>query len=353
MRSGTIRFGEFLILVGVFVLALQYVNWSAFTPWELADFVIVGGVVLLICFALALWSRSALLDELLHLIVLIVSAVVLGLLVSGSGASALIDFAAPVRADKTLSFDGSFAPDVTPTVTIDLVNGGATVQTWERETVQITIRARARAWSKGEAKRILDEAALQPQLSPTGIVFIAPRQRLFGFSRLETDVQVLLPRGRVYELNLESVNGELVVQDANAAQASLKTVNGRIKLSNLTVQRVTLGTINGDISGRLAASDANASTTDGEIDLILGAVTGSYTLSTLNGEIELDVPDEPQIGYAISAQSTVSRVTVRLPGLVFSEQERRRIKGVTSNFESAATKISIKANTTNGSIEIR
>jgi hypothetical protein len=345
--------GEFLIFIGVFVLALQYIDWGAFVPIELADFVITGGVALLICFVLALWSRSPLFDELLHLIALIVGATALGLLVSGSGASALVNLAGPERAEKTVSFDGSFSPDAaTLTVTLDVQSGSATVQTWEHETFQITITARARAWSEKEAQEILSGVTLEPRLSSSEISFRAPRLSFGFFGNIETNIQVLLPRGRVYELHLTVVNGALNAQEINAAQADLSTVNGHIRVNALTAQRMTLHTVNGAISGHVSSSDATASTTNGSIDLILGSVMGSYEFSALNGSIELDAPDDPQIGYSISARSMTSRVRVQIPKLLYRQQERRRVEGVTDNFQSATTKITIRANTTNGGIEI-
>lgn len=354
MRSSTVRLGEFLIFIGVFVLALQYVDWGAFTPIERADLVITGGIVLLICFVLAIWSRSALLDELIHLIALIVGAAVLGLLVSKSEVSSWVNVIGPERAEKTLSFDGTFDPSAaTLTVTLDLQNGSATVQTWEKESFQIVLKARARAWSPAEAQRLIESVSLAPQLSPTGISFRAPKESVGLFSSLETDVQLMLPRGRVYELKLSSHNGALSVQEINAAVADLNTTNGRIRLNTLTAQHAKLQTTNGSISGQLAASNATISTMNGSMDLILGSVTGRYELSTINGSIELDVPDDPSVGCSITAQSTTSRVRVQIPNFVFREQERRRVQGSTQNFQDAPTKITITANTTNGSIEIR
>lgn len=354
MRSSAVRLGEFLIFIGVFVLALQYIDWGALTPLERTDLVIAGGVVLLICFVLAFWSRSVLVDELIHLIALVVGAVVLGLLVSGSGASTWVNVIGPERAEKTFSFDGTFDPSAaTLPVTLDLQNGSATVQTWENEKFQMTITARARAWTTQEAQKLIDSVTLEPKLSPTEISFRAPRVSFGPLSSLETDIQLLVPRGRVYELNLSSRNGAINVQEINAARAELNTANGRIRLNTLTAQHAKLETANGSISGKLSASNATITTANGSIDLILGSVTGRYELSASNGSVELDVPDDPNIGYAISARSTISRVRVEIPNFVFRRQERRHVEGETNNFQAAPTKITITATTANGSIEIR
>lgn len=354
MRSSTVRLGEFLIFIGVFVLALQYIDWGAFAPIEQADLVITAGIALLICFVLALWSRSALLDELIHLVALVVGAAALGLLVSGSGASTWVNVIGPVRVEKGFSFDGTLDPNTaTLAVILDLQNGDATVQTWENERFQIKITARARAWSAAEAQKLVDSVTLTPKLSPTEISFQAPRVSFGPFSALETDIQLLLPRGRVYELKLSSLNGAINVQEINAATADVNTMNGRIRVNTLTAQHAKLQTANGSIGGKLSASQATITTTNGSIDLILGGVTGSYELSTFNGSIELDVPDDPQIGYAISAQSVTSRVRVQIPNFVFRRQERRHVEGETNNFQVASTKITITASTTNGSVEIR
>ncbi len=354
MRSSTMRLGEFLIFLGVFVLALQYIDWGAFAPIEQADLVLTAGIFLLICFVLALWSRSVLLDELIHLVALVVGAAVLGLLLSSSGASTWVNVIGPERAAKTLSFAGAFDPSATTLpITLDLQNGSATVQTWESESYQITITARARAWSAQEAQRLVEGVTLEPQISSTEISFRAPRVSFGPLSSFEIDVQLLVPRGRVYELKLSSLNGALNVQEINAATADLNTTNGRIRLNTLTAQHAKIQTSNGSISGKLSASQATITTANGSIDLILGSVTGSYELSTFNGSIDLNVPDDPQIGYAISAQSVTSRVRVQVPNFVFRTQERRHVQGETSTFQTAPTKITITASTTNGSIEIR
>jgi hypothetical protein len=348
MRSRSVRWGELFIFIGVLVLALQYIDWKAFAPIERADLVIAGGIVLLMCFVLALWSRSLLVDELIHLVALVIGALALGLILTAS-----VGFPSPFSVSKTVSFEESVEDAQTLKITLDIQNGDITVQTWERENVQITLTARARSWDFAESQQLIESAIQALHLSPTGISFRAPRQSLGPFSSLETDVQLWLPRGRVYELNASSLNGAISVQEINAAVADLNAMNGRIKLNTLTAQNAKLQTANGSINGQLSASQATISTTNGSIDLILGHVTGRYELSTFNGSIELDVPDDPSVGYAISAQSTTDRVRVQIPNFIFQQQERRRVEGTTSNFESALTTITIRASTVNGRIEIR
>ncbi|OGF52885.1 MAG: hypothetical protein A2Z21_04310 [Candidatus Fraserbacteria bacterium RBG_16_55_9] len=358
MRSGAVRFGGFLIFVGVFVLSLEYVNWAAFEPAQRANFVIAGGIALLIAFGLALGSRSHFLDEFLHLLALAIGATILGLFVSGSGAGDWVSLAGPVRADKTLSFDGSFSSDAAmPSITLQLTNGDATVQTWDRESYQIIVHARARGWSQSEAEEALAKAKLQPEILDTSITFTVPREPL-SLSRVEADVEVFLPKDHFYELRLETLNGSLGLTTIHATRVFLKTLNGRITLGDVTAQQsATLETLNGRISGRLATGEGTASTANGEIKLILGSVSGTYHVSALNGRIDLQVPEDPQneIGYSISARTWSGSVTIGLPNFISSEQEqeRRRVEGSTSNFTSASTKITIQANTTNGSIEIR
>ncbi len=353
MRSSAVRLGEFLIFIGVLVLALQYIDWKAFAPIERADLVITGGIVLFICFVLALWSRSLLLDELIHLLALVVGALALGVILATSEIPASVGLPSPFSVSKTVSFEESFADAPTLSVALDIQNGDITVQTWERGNFRITLTARARSWDFAESQRLIESAIQALHLSPTGISFRAPRQALGPFNSLETDVQLWLPRGRVYELNASSLNGAINVQELNAAVANLSTMNGRVKLNALTAQNAKLQTANGSISGQLSASQATISTANGSIDLILGHVTGRYELSTFNGSIELDVPDDPSVGYAISAQSTTDRVRVQIQNFVFQQQERHHVEGTTSNFESALTTITIRASTVNGRIEIR
>lgn len=352
MRPGAIRLGELLIFIGVLVLSLQYVNWSAMPSDQLADLVLAGGIILLVCFGLALGSRSLLLDEFVHLIVLIVVAGVIGLIISGLGAASWASIAGTIRAEATLPFEGSFTSDTSvPSVELQLVNGGATVQAWERDTYRIIIHARARGWSRPDAQRALEAATLRPQTSPSGIAFSAPHAPWTAV-QVETDVQVFLPRGRTYALTLTTVNGELRVAETHATEAHLKTVNGQIRLSALSALHLALETLNGRISGELAAGDATAVTTNGAIELSLDTITGSYDLSTLNGRVRLAVPKDPQVGVSMAAESALGSVGVELADFVFTRQERRHVEGATSNFHNAQTKIALRVHTTNGSIEI-
>ncbi len=354
MRSGAIRFGEFLIFLGVLLLGLQYIPWGNFTPSDLSDLVMGGGILLLIGFALALWSSSQLLDEVVHVVMLVVGALVVSLLLSQSSASALVNLVGPVRLEKTISYEEALAPDTAPRVTLQLINGNAKVETWGEESAKITIQAKARGWTNNEAQKALNEIELRPpKLTEQSIEFTQHQAQFILGRSAELHVTVSLPPGRVYEINIETANGKISLELLNASQARLKTLNGAIEVQGLNVQSATIETLNGKIAGRLSATQASASTTNGDIELQLGSVSGEYVLSTFNGRIKIDAPDDPQTGYAISAQSILGRVTVSLPNLLFSAQERRQIEATSAHFAQAATKITLRANTTRGNIEVR
>lgn len=348
MRWGAIRFGEFLIFLGVLLLGLQYIPWGSFTPSELSDLVMGGGILLLIGFALALWSPSQLLDEIVHVVMLVVGALVVSLVLSQSGVRAWVDLAGGfVRWERTISYERALAPDTAPRVTLQLIKGNAQVETWGEESAKIAVQVKGRGW---EAQKAIDEIAL-PKLTERGIEFVQRQAQLERSAELK--VMVSLPRGRVYEINIETADGKISLKLLNASHVRLKTLNGQIEVHGLTAQSAALEAFNGAITGELSAAQASASAIDGAIELKLGAVTGQYTLSTLNGRIKLDAPDDPQVGYAVWAQSASGRVSVRLPDLRFESQERPHFEGTSAHFERATTKISIRASTTTGSIEIR
>ncbi|MCS6937168.1 MAG: DUF4097 family beta strand repeat-containing protein [Candidatus Bipolaricaulota bacterium] len=356
MRSGAIRFGEFLIFLGVLLLGLQYIPWNNFTPSELSDLVIVGGVVLLIGFGVALWSPSRLLDEIVHVVMLIVGALVVSLILAHSGVSVWVNLAGPVRIEKSFSTEGPFTTEISPTVKLLLINGNISLQTWTAENFEAKVTARARGWNPADVERALREVELAPpRVSPTGIEF---NQRLLRLGigspvEIELDLRLSLPRDRVYTLEIETVNGRIEIGALNATHARVKTTNGKIELRNLIVENASVETFNGEIEGRLSATQAKLSTMNGAIELRVGAVTGEYTLNTFNGRIQLDIPDDPSVGYQIWAQSTLGRVIANRSDLRLSTEERRHLEGTSANFEQASTKISVRASTMNGNIEIR
>ncbi|MCI2429182.1 hypothetical protein LM604_00810, partial [Candidatus Acetothermia bacterium] len=241
MRSGAIRFGEFLIFLGVLLLGLQYIPWGNFAPSDLSDLVIAGGIVLLIGFGIALWSPSRLLDEIVHVLVLIVGALVVSLLLAQSGVSFWVNLAGPIRLERSFSVEGTFALEGTPTVKLYFVNGNVSLQGGEGEEVRAKVTARARGWTPADAGRALNEIELAPpQISSESIEFDQRLLRLGLGSAVELDFQLSLPRERIYRLDIETVNGRIEIRALNAAQVRLKTMNGKIDLRDLVAQSVII-----------------------------------------------------------------------------------------------------------------
>ena len=110
---------------------------------------------------------------------------------------------------------------------------------------------------------------------------------------------------------------------------------------------------NGRIGGDVEARDTVLSTSNGKIDLTLPCtVSGEYDLSTSNGAIELTVSSNPQVGYDLDLSTSNADIDIDLSDLDYSRDQRTSKEARTEEFSGKAVQITIKADTSNGTIDV-
>ncbi|MGE5630598.1 MAG: DUF4097 family beta strand repeat-containing protein [Caulobacteraceae bacterium] len=156
--------------------------------------------------------------------------------------------------------------------------------------------------------------------------------------------------GKVYiskcdsnEIEVLTDNGRIVLEKSSAKLANIRTSNAKIEISDCKLDNIDAKTTNATI-------EANELYKKEDMD-------AKYVLNTSNGRINIELGMTEGCEYAVDAATTMGTIDIALPNLVstldrknIGMQSRASVKS--SNFDTASNKLYIKANTSNGAINI-
>lgn len=212
-------------------------------------------------------------------------------------------------------FDETFVLSPGGTVSLDNINGDATIEVWDRDEVRVHAVKTASSQDLLEALKV--EIAAQP--ASVRIDTEYPSSKRFRDEasdhdsherrHMKVEYTLTVPRSAVIDevelvngnllvagvqggIDASTVNGNIVVRDA-AGEASLSTVNGGIEIYVDQLggsDEVELETVNGSIDLYLASSvsaDLRAETVNGALANELGieVIKGKYVGSSFKGSV--------------------------------------------------------------------
>lgn len=159
-----------------------------------------------------------------------------------------------------------------------------------------------------------------------------------------------LPAAPSEELRLETTNGAIGVEGLHGSRLAARTSNGAIHAAGAW-DAADLRTTNGAIHLDGLFNDLDADTTNGAIGgTIASQRTCKQTLQTTNGSVKLGVKDGGH-GYKVEGSTTNGRVAIAIGGAQASGKDTQRAQ--TPGFDGAAVQVTLKAESTNGSIDLR
>ena len=241
------------------------------------------------------------------------------------------------------------------TLDIESVNGGIDVSSWPGDQVKFDIEIKARGRTTAEAEANLERFTHSLEDSVSGTT-----QRISlnfpisssEWSKYAVIVDVYVPEGVAEEINLQTTNGEISVLGLSLYELMIDTTNGKVVLTDVESSVIQVETTNGAITGTFTASSTSFSTTNGGIEMTLGAVSGEHQFSTTNGAIDLNLPTGADIGYSVDLDTSVGSIDVNLPNMSYSVDKAREKNGDTVGYDAKEIQISISADTTIGSIDL-
>lgn len=199
---------------------------------------------------------------------------------------------------------------------------------------------------------------------------------------LSVAYEVLVPVVKFNQIALETKNSKIYVEDTlseefvsvtknaaidltgvNSSKIAVETKNAKVAVNYMIGRDINIGTTNSVIDIKnLKAEKLNAADMNGKILLdnvqsYDGTSTVELNLKTKNADIKVNMNDTEENGYKVKAQTSNGGINLLIPNLLYRNVPRyegvsRQAEAETENYASAAQKVNINAETTNGYIEV-
>lgn len=238
-------------------------------------------------------------------------------------------------------------------VSLSNVNGGVTLEAWDRNEVHIEAEKQVRAGSDDQARKLMSQIKIDVVPGPSGLR-IDTRMPKRGEGGFLTD---LLSGGGVslgvsYKVHVPRQAALAIVNSNGAVQVAGTQGNARLETSNggLTVQEVagelTLKTSNGHISVARSEGAVKAETSNGAIDAELTLYSGhELSFETSNGGVSIRLPRGAR--FTVDAETSNGSVQSDFP-VDGGKPGKHSLKGAVNGGGPA-----LHIRTSNGGIRIR
>ncbi len=343
------------LTVGCFLLAFG-VGWYVFTTWivpiEVVGWIwIIAGAGIIVS-TVVTWKRPQL--PIKGLVAGVLGGLILSLVIT-SGFGGIFGGVGPYRAEATKVYSGLVTAN-NIYVEVDNFNGPIRVSTWDDAAYKLNVTIVAKGVSQQNAedkladlKILMDDQVVQGQQTLT-LTYDVP---FSAHSTYAIEVDLVLPADAILDLDLDSSNGGIYLTDTMCNSVKMETSNGPLALDNVSADHITGGTSNGGIEGTVEAPETALSTSNGGIRLTLPcSMSGQYDLTTSNGNVKLMVSSASQVGYDVDLVTSNGDITIPLPDLEYSENQKTRKKARTDDFSIKAIQIVVDASTSNGNIDV-
>ncbi len=187
-------------------------------------------------------------------------------------------------------------------LTVENVNGGITIEGWDKEIVRIEVTKISKAQNDSDAKDALNDVKVDFSTTPFGVSVNVKSEKSFSFfswlcgkgSSVEVNFNIKIPKSARLELN--SVNGSIAAK-VKEAEIIAETVNGNIETAESSL--LTASTVNGSIEFETENI--------GKIESVNGTIRGTIlsqkprgaTIETVNGEISIKLNQSVQVSLSI------------------------------------------------------
>ncbi|HEX4494391.1 MAG TPA: DUF4097 family beta strand repeat-containing protein [Thermoanaerobaculia bacterium] len=233
------------------------------------------------------------------------------------------------------------------------VNGGVTVDAWDRDEIQIEAEKTVRAASDESAHKLMEQIHIDIAPGPAGVRIDtrSPKREdggwladLFNGGGVSVSVTYKLHVPRHVSLDIADTNGGIQAT-GTLGNAHLKTTNGGVGVHEVS-GNLDLESTNGAIGVARSAGSLKASTTNGGIDAeLLHLTAGDLHLETTNGGISLSLPKDARLSVDAETSNGGIHSDFTVPG---AKAGKHSLKG---DVNGGGAKLVIR--TTNGGVRIK
>lgn len=170
------------------------------------------------------------------------------------------------------------------------INGIMKLQVGSGDMIEIVMKEYARDGSRYSAQDLIDKINLKTERFGDELEIKADYEA-FRDERMDGEYRgdfiVILPRR--LKVDASTVNGDVEIPDM-LGEVSASTVNGDVFIAG-SEGKIDASTVNGDIEIQSVKEAMSASTVNGDISMkAAGELRGNLSLSTVSGDIEIDIP---------------------------------------------------------------
>ncbi|MCL2665808.1 MAG: DUF4097 domain-containing protein [Defluviitaleaceae bacterium] len=194
------------------------------------------------------------------------------------------------------------------------------------------------------------------------------------FEKVSIDAYV--PERLFQVINFSGINGNMDISSLAAEEMRLTNAHGQTRLAGLAANRLKVESSNGKLTLNAIAADsadienysgtveaeeldiANMSLTNlnGGISLIMSAFARYddylWSVETSNAKLSFNLPTLPDLAYHVKAHATLGEIRLALTGMQFLTNDSSLIEARSTNFDRAAKKVKLAAETSNGPLLI-
>lgn len=222
------------------------------------------------------------------------------------------------------------------TLTIDADFGNISIDTWDRDEVDVRVEKRIRGNDDARGRRDLEDVEVEVSQHGPDVRIEVNKPGWFKRNRVSVKMAVRVPES--YNLNMKTAGGNIEVADLQG-DVKARTAGGDIDIGDITDGDIMASTAGGDVRVRGGGRESELSTAGGNITV--DRAEGAVTAGTAGGNIEMG-----DIGGDIETKTTGGNITV---GKVGGNVTAKTTGG---NIEIGLTLGNIEANTVGGNIEI-
>jgi len=266
---------------------------------------------------------------------------------------AILTVAAGAAADTlTRDVDRTFRLNPGGNVVLENVNGNISVETWDRDRVELHLTKTIKASDRQHAEQAMQAFQVDIESTPERLRVEVRKPEgsdgIFAWLRgaqVQYSAAFVLKVPRQVDLRATTVNGRVDVADVDG-ELGVETVNGKIVLDRVA-GRIDVSTVNGSVHVADARGAVSAETVNGGISVEMTRVSDDADMrfSTVNGGVHLSLP--PDVHARLDARTTNGGISTDFPVEVHGKWHS---KSVDADLNGGGGRLEVRS--TNGGIKI-
>lgn len=359
LEKGLIELGYFLVMFGIFILMLLYMPWNIF-PINMKPLIIIStGIFILIIGYIMMRVKSFLgflfLRALSGLALIFAILLILTSILPVSIPS-IFSSIYTCKAEKSSTFVESIQDISRIYFRFEETNVELIIRGWSENQCKIDVMLTVYGFTKFDVDKIIEETKIVLYSNKSDdVIELKPEiiSPSWHWSKMNVKTILYVPYTILLNLDLDFINTMLNIYDVRGERIYVEAVNGKISISNSSFNEVYLKLVNGKMNIEMDSQNSLIKVINGEITLnIVPLRSGKYIVEGTNGKIDLYLGVNEDVGYSISASTSIGGVNMKVSELNIVEEKWNRMYIISKQYDLKPIKIELDIKLTVGKINI-